>query len=86
MASESLREPDQVGLLRQAWRAGWLTKILGFEVLMAAIVVLALQTMESSSARGVIVGIAISLGVMVFLTVVVATVWIGIRRVRRRND
>jgi threonine/homoserine/homoserine lactone efflux protein len=86
MASESLREPDQVGLVRQAWRAGWLTKFLGFEVLMAAIALVALQTMETSSTRGVIVGIAISLGVMVFLTVVVAAVWIGVRRVRRRND
>jgi hypothetical protein len=70
---------ERRGLLRRVLQSGWLTYVLAFEVFLGVVVVAALEVMPANSFQGVIVGMAISLGILTGLVVSFAVLATTIR-------
>jgi ABC-type nickel/cobalt efflux system permease component RcnA len=69
----------QRSLLRRVLDSRWVTYFVGIEVFLGAIVFLALQFMAQNPFQGIIVGMAISLGVLIAVVAVVAVLVAGWR-------
>lgn len=69
----------QRSLLRRVLESRWVAYLVGIEVFLAVIVLLALQFMAQDPFQGLIVGMAISLGVLIAVVALVAILVAGWR-------
>jgi VIT1/CCC1 family predicted Fe2+/Mn2+ transporter len=69
----------QRSLLRRVLESRWVAYLVGIEVFLGVIVLLALQFMAQDPFQGLIVGMAISLGVLIAVVALVAVLVAGWR-------